>query len=226
MQESEAADQVMKTSVQASEAAARLMALGARNLAALCLALAKENSQLKGESTLNKLLKSGSALKVVDIPEADLRLFKEKAKQYGVLYTIIKDSRSETGRVDLIAKAEDVSKLNRIFEQLGYGVPELSPLLGDDAINDEKSSLSSSRTLRENQLPLSSNAEEPLKKAQARTRSDKTSPERGNGYRQNTAATSMTKEKSSVKETLEQFKVVIAKQKEDKIRQKQHDRSR
>ena len=132
MQESEAADQVMKTSIQASEAAARLMALGARNLAALCLALMKENSQLKGESNLNKLLKSGSALKGVDIAESDLDVFKAKAKQYGVLYSIIKDSRSEDGRVDLIARAEDVSKLSRIFEQLGYGLPEFSTTPFDD----------------------------------------------------------------------------------------------
>ena len=121
-------------------------------------------------------------------------------------YSIIKDSRSEDGRVDLIARAEDVSKISRIFEQLGYGLPELS------SFDDEKNSLGAPTT------------EETLKNAQTRTLSNEKSNERGNGYKQNAAAISMTsKEKPSVRKMLDDFKATLAKQREEKIRQKQHD---
>ena len=43
---SDAADQMTRQAIQISESAVKLTALGAKNLAALCLALAKENQKL------------------------------------------------------------------------------------------------------------------------------------------------------------------------------------
>ena len=51
-QGSEAADQMVKESIQLSEAAVKLTALGAKNLAALCLALANENQKLAGKTKM------------------------------------------------------------------------------------------------------------------------------------------------------------------------------
>lgn len=122
-QGSEAADQMVKESIQLSEAAVKLTALGAKNLAALCLALANENQKLAGKTKMSSLLKSGKELKVFDIKENDLTRFSTSAKQYGVLFSAIKHSKDENGCIDILVKAEDVSKINRIMEKMDYHLP-------------------------------------------------------------------------------------------------------
>lgn len=37
---------------------------------------------------------------------------------------VIKDKSAQGEKVDIMFKAEDVSKLNRIYEQMGYNVPK------------------------------------------------------------------------------------------------------
>ena len=120
---SDAADQMTRQAIQISESAVKLTALGAKNLAALCLALAKENQKLAGKSNMTRLLREGKELRVFDVKESDLSAFSKAAKQYGVLFSTIKDSRDEFGNVDVLARAEDVSKINRILERMGYAAP-------------------------------------------------------------------------------------------------------
>ena len=96
-QGSEAAEQMTREAIQISEAAVKLAALGAKNLAALCLALANENQKLSGKTNMKQLLKSGKELRVFDVQEQDLEAFATAAKQYGVLFTVIKQGE-EIGR--------------------------------------------------------------------------------------------------------------------------------
>ena len=76
---------------------------------------------------MNALLRSGKELRVFDLKEQDLAAFKREAKKYGILFSVIKDTASDSGHVDILAKAEDVSKLNRVFERLHYAAPEKKP---------------------------------------------------------------------------------------------------
>ncbi len=119
----DAADQMMRQSLELSESAVKLTALGAKNLAALCLALANENQKLAGKTKMNTLLKSGKELSVFDVKESDLPQFKQLAEQYGVLFSVIKNSMDDKGCVDVLTYAEDVSKINRILEKMQYGRP-------------------------------------------------------------------------------------------------------
>lgn len=121
-QGSEAAEQMTREALQISEAAVKLSALGAKNLAALCLALANENQKLAGKTNMTRLLKSGKELRVFDVRETDLGSFAAAARQYGVLFTVIKNSRDGSGNVDVLTRAEDVSKINRILEKMQYPV--------------------------------------------------------------------------------------------------------
>ena len=122
-QGSEAAEQLTREAIQISEAAIKLSALGAKNLAALCIALANENQKLAGKTNMTRLLKEGKELRVFDVKESDLTKFAEAAKQYGVLFSVIKNGRDEFGNVDVLARAEDVSKINRILEKMQYIAP-------------------------------------------------------------------------------------------------------
>lgn len=122
------ADQMVREGMQVTEEAVKLSALGIKNLAAIALALAKDNPRVRGKTKLDHLLREGKELKVFPIKAKDLGEFKAQAKHYGVLFAAIKDKQSEGELIDVMAKAEDVSKLNRIFERMGYPVPETKVL--------------------------------------------------------------------------------------------------
>lgn len=119
----EAADQMAREALQFSEVAIKLTALGFKNSLALALAYAKENPKVKGKTSLDRLLRENKELKVIPIKSEDVSKFKEYAKQYGVLFAVIKD-KTQSEKVDIMFKAEDVSKLNRIYEQMGYAIPK------------------------------------------------------------------------------------------------------
>lgn len=95
-----------------------------KNLAAIALALARDNPKVRGRTRLSRLLRDGKELKVFPIQAGDLAEFKRQAKHYGVLFSAIKDKSSEGELIDVLARAEDVSKLNRIFERMGYPAPK------------------------------------------------------------------------------------------------------
>lgn len=123
---SEAAEQMTRETIKLSEEAIKLSALGAKNLAALCLALEKDNQKLKGKTKLKRLLTEGKELKVFDLKQDDLSAFAKEAKIYGILFSVIKNTKAENNTVDVIVKAEDAARINRIFENMGYAVPEHS----------------------------------------------------------------------------------------------------
>ena len=115
---SAAADQLTREGIQFTEMTAKLAGLGAKNLAALVMALLKDNEKLAGKTSLRRLLQDGKELKVVPLPKDKIAAFTREAKRYGVLFTIINDK--ESGEVDLLVRAEDAAKINRIFERIHY----------------------------------------------------------------------------------------------------------
>lgn len=115
---SAAADQLTREGIQFTEMTAKLAGLGAKNLAALVMALLKDNEKLAGKTSLRRLLQDGKELKVIPLPKDKIAAFTREAKRYGVLFTIINDK--ESGEVDLLVRAEDAAKINRIFERIHY----------------------------------------------------------------------------------------------------------
>ncbi|MBR2180472.1 MAG: DUF3801 domain-containing protein [Oscillospiraceae bacterium] len=131
----EVADLMVKEGLQITEEVAKLAGLGAKNLAAIIIALLKEDNKLQGKTNLKKLLKSDKPLCILQIKEKDIGKFNNEAKRYGVLFTAVKDNTNNTGLCDIIAKQEDVTKLNYIMEKMGYAAPEpeIEPERDDEA---------------------------------------------------------------------------------------------
>ena len=131
----EVADLMVKEGLQITEEVAKLAGLGAKNLAAIIIALLKEDNKLQGKTNLKKLLKSDKPLCILQIKEKDIGKFNTEAKKYGVLFTAVKDNTNNTGLCDIIAKQEDVTKLNYIMEKMGYAAPEpeIEPERDDEA---------------------------------------------------------------------------------------------
>lgn len=78
------------------------------------------------------MLKSGKELKVYTIQNQDLKKFSEEAKRYGVLYCVLKDKndKSETAVVDVIARTEDASKIQRITERFQLATVDTATVMG------------------------------------------------------------------------------------------------
>lgn len=113
----DAADQVVKITLEGAEFAIRLAGSGAKNVAVMLYAMAKEQNKTRGAERLNNMLRSGKPLKVYTFSAKDMDKFKEVAKQYGILYTILKE-KDKTGDVfDVLVRADDESKINRIVER-------------------------------------------------------------------------------------------------------------
>ena len=118
----EVADLMVKESIQITEESVKLMAAGAKNLAALLLALAQDNKKLSGKTNMARLLRDGKELKVFSIRESDLADFKAFAKK-NVLYSVVKDKRAGNGMVNLITNVDYVSQVNHFMESRGYAAP-------------------------------------------------------------------------------------------------------
>lgn len=123
-QSGEVADLMVKEGIQVTEEAAKLAALGAKNLAAIVMALLKEDNKMQGMTNLKNLLKSEKPLCILQIKKEDLPKFKSNAKNYGVLFTAVSDKQDKSGFLDIIAKQEDVPQLNHIIDKLGLNAPE------------------------------------------------------------------------------------------------------
>lgn len=96
---------------------------GAMKLLLFAIALAKSQPRTKGKIKLEKMLSQGKELVPFQILERDKRTFHKLAKDYGITYVMVKNSKTQDGRVEVIAKAEDAGRINRIIERLGYPAP-------------------------------------------------------------------------------------------------------
>lgn len=116
----QAAEQVVRYSLEGMEYTLKLAGKGTERLAAILLALSQSQKKIKGKTTLRALLKSQKELKVFTIPEASLRAFAKEAKRYGVLYCVLKEKHPGQGALcDVLVRAEDAAKINRIIERMG-----------------------------------------------------------------------------------------------------------
>ena len=118
-QSGEAAEQIVRMSLEGVEVAARITGSGAKNVAALLYAVMKNNTKTSGKTHLNSMLKSGKPLKVFSIRQEDFKTFTQEAKRYGVLYAALvnKKSKVNDGIIDIMVREEDASKINRIVQR-------------------------------------------------------------------------------------------------------------
>lgn len=114
---SDAAESVIRMTLQGTEFALKITGSLTKNCIAGLYALSKDQKKTKGKTTLNKMLKSGKELKIFTIKQDDLKVFQNEAKRYGVLFTALFDKKNPDGKVDIMCRAEDAAKINRIVNR-------------------------------------------------------------------------------------------------------------
>ncbi|NEZ42619.1 PcfB family protein [Paenibacillus alvei] len=115
--EAEAANQVVNMSLRSIEVMAKISGEGAKHLAVYLFAALQGQKRTKGSIRLESMLRSGKELKVFAVRNEDLATFCKEAKRYGVLYCALRDKKNVDGLCDIMVRAEDASKINRIVER-------------------------------------------------------------------------------------------------------------
>ena len=115
----DAAEQVVRFSLEGMEVAMKITGTAAKEIAILLAAALKAEQKTAGKARLSSMLKSGKELTVFSLPQKDLKKFFQEAKKYGVLYCTIRErgSKDENAAVDIITRAEDAPKINRVVER-------------------------------------------------------------------------------------------------------------
>ncbi len=131
-------------SLEGSEVAIKLAGAGAKQLAILLYAILREQKKTKGKTRLTNMLRSGKELKVFAVKDSDLQLFCREAKKYGVLYCVLKDRDATDGLTDIMVRAEDASKINRIFERFNLAAVDMAEV---------RSEIERSRAAQQEEVP-------------------------------------------------------------------------
>ena len=121
--EGDTADKLVHEGIEITEHAIKLAGLGAKNLAALLLALLKDNQKLKGKTNMNRLLRSDKPLSTFTIKRGDLAEFAKRAKHEGVLFAAARNIHSKKDLVDVFVWDERAAWMNRMMEDMGYAAP-------------------------------------------------------------------------------------------------------
>ena len=170
----EAADLVVKESIQATESAVKLAGAGLKNVAALLLALARQDYKVTGKTNANRLARDTSApAMVLPLKKEDTAKFQKLAKEYGVLYFLAQKKGNESGYVNIVSNQNYAAQLNAVMEALHYPIPQKA---------------------QEEAAP---------KKVNPRAPQERSSPERGTGSAPSLTMEAATEQKPSVKKRLE-----------------------
>jgi len=122
----DAAEQVVRMTLQGVEIAAKITGSAAKETALLLIAALKKNGnkdklKLKGKARLTSMLKSGKALEIISIKERDLPKFSEGAKEYGIVYCVLRNTKTgPDGLCDVMVKADDAPKISRLVERFNF----------------------------------------------------------------------------------------------------------
>jgi hypothetical protein len=124
----DAAEQVVRISLEGVEYLLRLTGSGVQHVAALLAAVLKspdkggaKSLKTSGKERLKTMLKSGQPLKIFAVQNKDLTQFAKEARRYGVVYCALREKDAKpSDLVDLMVRMEDAPKLDRILERLEF----------------------------------------------------------------------------------------------------------
>lgn len=151
----EAAEQVVRMTLNGVEVAAKLTGKGAERLAMLIYTILKGQKRTKGKARLESMLKSGKPLTIFAVPDERLAEFCHEAKKYGILYCVLKDNKANDGMTDIMIKEDDRAKVSRIFERFKLGEFDMT-----EVVKEIKGDREGSKASDEKEVPERADNEE------------------------------------------------------------------
>ena len=180
----EAADLVVKEGIQATESAVKLAGSALKNVAALLLALKRQDNKVVGKTNAKRLARDPAPAVVIPLKREDRGRFKKLAQEYGILYFIAQKKGNTSGYINVVSNQNYAAQLNAVMEAMAYPIPQRA---------------------QEENAP---------KKVSPRVPQEKSSPERGTGSTPSPTASAATEQdvpaelKESVRARLEGLKAM------------------
>ena len=170
----DAVDQAVSLSLKGIEVMARISGEGAKNLATYLYAVLTDQKKTRGKIRLEGLLRSGKELKVFAVRNEDLQKFTQEAKRYGVLYCALRDKKDTDGMCDIMVRAEDASKINRIVERFKLATVDTASIKSE--IQKSRAAKQEEKAPAEKETPAEKSADDFLDELMAKP--DQPEPER------------------------------------------------
>lgn len=218
----EAADQLVRMMLSGSEVAVRLSGSAIKNVLALTMALAKKHKTISGKVNLAKMLKETRDVRRFAMSPEQYQQFRQRAGKQKILFSAIRDSDNKGKVVDVIMPVTEIDRANMIFERIRYtGQPEQARQ--DAPSKEQEARVGQEAPQREQQRPRQEVA--PKKESRSGTDLPDTKGRSTSSSGRETAAGTMTNERTSVLERLKGYQAQLdTRQKSaparEKIRQK------
>lgn len=113
----EAADQIVRYSLDGVDHTLRISGSIAKNLAILIVAVLRDQKKTRGKTNLIRMLKEQKPTKFFSVPHDKLKEFAREAKARGLLYVVIHDTKHPE-LSEIMVYADDAAKVNRVLDQL------------------------------------------------------------------------------------------------------------
>lgn len=130
---SDAADQVVKYTLEGTEVALKLSGLAAKNVAIYLIAVLNENKKTRGRAGIERMLREGKPIKLFRIPTKQLRAFAKESRKYGFLFYAMLDRRNPAPETDVMVFARDAARVNRVLDRLSLAVVDTGSIESDTA---------------------------------------------------------------------------------------------
>ncbi len=122
MNSGDAAEELIKISLEGTEMVLRLTGDSAKEIAAALIAVASNHAKTssKGKRWLAQELSAGTDVKVFTLPQKDAAKFTREAKRYGISYCAIRNREDKSDHdIDIIVREADAGRINRLVERFG-----------------------------------------------------------------------------------------------------------
>lgn len=148
---SDSAEQLIKLYFEGAEFLLKISGSATKNIVAALYAMSKDKKASKGKTRLVNMLKSDKELKIFSIKKEDMKIFAKQAKSYGVLYCALinKKNKNFDNMVDIMVRAEDAPKINRIIERFNLTTVDKAKIVQDE-INKELEEKQTGKDISEN----------------------------------------------------------------------------
>ena len=113
----DAAEQVVRMSLEGAEVALKITGAAAKNLAAALYTVLKDQKKTKGKARIETMLREKRPLKVYTIKKEDCPEFARQAKGYGILYAPI-PVRKEDDTIDILVHQKSCRAFARFQSRL------------------------------------------------------------------------------------------------------------
>lgn len=126
----DAAEQIVRLSLEGTEVALKLTGSAAKNIAAMIYAILKDQKRTKGKAKIESMIRTERPMTAYTIKREDCLEFQKRAKEYGILFCPIPYKKTDE-TVDILVFESDAARVNRIVDRFKFSVVDTASIKRD-----------------------------------------------------------------------------------------------